>query len=124
MRAVVRRRFPWLVLVAAVLRLVFVFAAVQATHVPAVVADVFCEGEGDCDDCDDRSDCHCPPGCPKCPYPPSHTSGGPLPAPPWVSSRPAAPPAAPEAQPRPHYANGPPPEVVPSSVWRPPRAAY
>ncbi|HEU4535821.1 MAG TPA: hypothetical protein VFS00_16960 [Polyangiaceae bacterium] len=124
MTAAVRRRFPWLLLVATLLRLVFVFAAVQATHVPAVVADVlYHPGEGDCDDCDDRSDCHCPPGCPKCPYPPSHTSSGPPPPPPWVGAGPPAVPPVPEAQPRPHYAKGPPPEVVPSSVWRPPRAA-
>lgn len=123
MTAAVRRRIPWLVLVATLLRLVFVFAAVQATHVPAVVADVLCQqGEGACDDCDDRSDCHCPPGCPKCPYPSSHTSSGPPLPPPWVSSRSAPIPSVPEAQPRPHYANEPPPDVVPSSVWRPPRA--
>jgi hypothetical protein len=123
MTAAVRRRVPWLVLVATLLRLAFVFAAAQAAHVPAVIADVLCHpGGGACDDCDDRSDCRCPPGCPKCPSLPSHASGGPPPPPPRVSTRPATISPAPGAQPRPRDANGPPPEVVSSSVWRPPRA--
>lgn len=119
-------RLRWLAIVAALLRVVFVFAAVQTTRAPAIVADVFFQAASDgdpCDDCDDRSDCHCPPGCPKCPYPASHAAGGPPPLPPWLTSKPSALPHAPEVQPRPHYANGPPLDVVPGSVWRPPRTA-
>ncbi|HEU4407716.1 MAG TPA: hypothetical protein VFS43_20800 [Polyangiaceae bacterium] len=110
-------------LVGVLLRLVFAFAAVQATRLPVVVANVLCHAEGDCDDCDDRSDCHCPPGCPKCPYPPSHAASEPPPSPARLGPKLVAPPASPDVRPRPPYADAPPPQGVPTSVWRPPRAA-
>lgn len=121
MKLVARRGLPWLVLLTSLLRLAFAFAAVQATRLPAVVADVICSHEGDCDDCDDESDCHCPPGCPKCPYPASHTSSRPPPPPPRPFSTLVALPDEPAAQPRPHGADGPPPDAIRGSVWRPPR---
>lgn len=122
MRLDAPRRLRWLVLVGVLLRLVFALAAVQATRLPALVADVLCQAGGDCDDCDDRSDCHCPPDCPKCPHPPSHAASVPPPSLPWVGSRPGAPPTALDVPSRPPYADAPPPEVAPTSVWRPPRA--
>jgi hypothetical protein len=114
-----------LVLLATLVRLVMLLVAVQSARVPAVALVLLgtCQAEGGCDDCDDTADCHCPPGCSKCPCPSSHTSSRPPLPPPRVIVTPAALLGEPSAQRRPDDADGPPADAERGSVWRPPRAA-